>query len=118
MLKPPTEGEFQTLGILWKHVHNFPREQGHSVSTLRSDMTHNQIEIGCDRSGTPNTHKNTSKTTTSRNLDCPFRLYARKYDKSITWTFELRNTEQSHDASENIMRHPALLNSMRKKHPK
>ncbi|MBW0508350.1 hypothetical protein O181_048065 [Austropuccinia psidii MF-1] len=108
MLQPPKEGEFQTLELLWKHLYNFARAQGYSVSTLRSNMTHNQIEIGCDRSGTPNPSKNSSKTVTSRNLDCPFRLYSTKKAKSTTWTVKVGNPEHSHDATENIMAHPAF----------
>ncbi|MBW0468960.1 hypothetical protein O181_008675 [Austropuccinia psidii MF-1] len=110
MLQPPTEGEFQTLELLWQHEHNVDRGQGYAVSTLRSNMTHNQIEIGCDRSGTPNPSKNSSKTVTSRKLDCPFRLYARKYAKKTTWTLKVKNPEHSHDATENIMAHPAFTN--------
>ncbi|MBW0589362.1 hypothetical protein O181_129077 [Austropuccinia psidii MF-1] len=71
-------------------------------------MTHNQIEIGFDRSGTPNLNKNPSKTVTSRKLDCPFRLYARKYAKSTTWTLKVKYFEHSHDATENIMANPAF----------
>ncbi|MBW0573335.1 hypothetical protein O181_113050 [Austropuccinia psidii MF-1] len=71
-------------------------------------MTHNQIEIGCDRSGTPNAKKRPSKTVTSRKLDCPFRLYARQYANSTTWTLKVKNPEHSHDATENIMAHPAF----------
>ncbi|MBW0585011.1 hypothetical protein O181_124726, partial [Austropuccinia psidii MF-1] len=71
-------------------------------------MTHNQIEIGCDRSGTPNANKNPFKTVTSRNLDCHFRSYARKYAKSTTWTLKVKNLEHSHDATEIIMTHPAF----------
>ncbi|MBW0551554.1 hypothetical protein O181_091269 [Austropuccinia psidii MF-1] len=71
-------------------------------------MTHNQIEIGCERSETPNANKNPSKTVTSRKLECPFRLYAIKYAKSTTWTLEVKNPEHSHDATENIMAHPAF----------
>ncbi|MBW0524841.1 hypothetical protein O181_064556 [Austropuccinia psidii MF-1] len=108
MLQHPTEGEFQTLEILWQHVHNFARAQGYAVSTLRSNMTHNQIEIGCDRSGTPNPNKIPSKTATSRKLDFPFRLYARKYAKSTTWTLKVKNPEHSHEATENIMAHPSF----------
>ncbi|MBW0527574.1 hypothetical protein O181_067289 [Austropuccinia psidii MF-1] len=108
MLQPPTEGEFQTLELLLKHVHNVARAQGYAVSTLRSNMTHNQIEIGCDRSGTTNTHKNSSKKITSRNLDCPSILYGIKYAKSTTWTLKVKNPEQSHDATEIIMAHPAF----------
>ncbi|MBW0536597.1 hypothetical protein O181_076312 [Austropuccinia psidii MF-1] len=108
MLKPPTEGEFQTLELSWQHVHNFARAQGYAVSTLRFNMTHNQIEIGCERSGTPNPNKNSFKTVTSQNLDCPFKLYSSKYAKSTTWTPKVKNPEHSHDASENIMAHPAF----------
>ncbi|MBW0566701.1 hypothetical protein O181_106416 [Austropuccinia psidii MF-1] len=71
-------------------------------------MTQNQIEIGCDRSGTPNPIKCPSKTVTSRKLDCPFKLYAREYAKSTTWTLKVKNTEHSHDATENPMAHPAF----------
>ncbi|MBW0525667.1 hypothetical protein O181_065382 [Austropuccinia psidii MF-1] len=107
MLKPPTEGEFQTFELLWQLVHNVSRDQGYAVPTLRSNMTHNQIQIGCDRSGTPNPNKRPSKTVTSRMLDCPFGLYARKYAKSTTWTCKVKNAEHSHDATENIMELPA-----------
>ncbi|MBW0488175.1 hypothetical protein O181_027890 [Austropuccinia psidii MF-1] len=69
-------------------------------------MTHNQIEIGCETSGTPNPNKTSSKTVTSRKIDFPFRRYSRKYAKSSTWTIEVKNTEHSHDATENIMEHP------------
>ncbi|MBW0570830.1 hypothetical protein O181_110545 [Austropuccinia psidii MF-1] len=72
-------------------------------------MTHNQIEIGCDRSGTPNANKNPFKTVTSIKLDFPCRLYARKYAKSTTWTLKVKNSEHSHDATENIMAHPAFM---------
>ncbi|MBW0484200.1 hypothetical protein O181_023915 [Austropuccinia psidii MF-1] len=108
MLQPPNEGEFQTLELLWQHVHNVARAQGYAVSTLSSNMTHNQIEIGCDKSGTPNPHKNSSKTVTSRKVACSFRLYARKYAKSTTCTLKVKNPEHSHDSTENIMAHPAF----------
>ncbi|MBW0536232.1 hypothetical protein O181_075947 [Austropuccinia psidii MF-1] len=108
MLQPPTEGEFQTLELLWQHVHNVARAQGYAAPNLRSDMTHNQVEIGCDRSGMPNANKRPSKTVTSRKIDCPFKLYARKYSKSTTWTLKVKNPERSHDATENIMAHPAF----------
>ncbi|MBW0585319.1 hypothetical protein O181_125034 [Austropuccinia psidii MF-1] len=71
-------------------------------------MTHSQIEIGCDRFGTPNPNKSPSKTVTSRKLDCPFKIYARKYAKTTTWTLKVKNPEHSHDAIENIMAHPAF----------
>ncbi|MBW0460453.1 hypothetical protein O181_000168 [Austropuccinia psidii MF-1] len=70
-------------------------------------MAHNQIEIGCDRSGTPNPNKISSKTVTSRKLDCPFRLYSRKYSKSTTWILKVKSPEHSHDATENNMAHPS-----------
>ncbi|MBW0495544.1 hypothetical protein O181_035259 [Austropuccinia psidii MF-1] len=73
-----------------------------------SNMSHNQIEIGCDRSGTPNANKIPSKTVTSRKLDCTFRLYYRKYAKSTTWTLKVKNSEHIHDSTENIMAHPAF----------
>ncbi|MBW0569493.1 hypothetical protein O181_109208 [Austropuccinia psidii MF-1] len=71
-------------------------------------MTHNQIEIGCDRCGTPNANKNPSKKVTSRKLECTFRLYYRKYSKSTTWTLKVKNPENSHDAAEIIMAHPSF----------
>ncbi|MBW0509154.1 hypothetical protein O181_048869 [Austropuccinia psidii MF-1] len=108
MLQTPTEGELQTLEPFWEQVHNVAREKGYSVSTSRSNMTHNPIEIGCDRSGTPNSHTNSSKTVNSRKLDCPFRLYDRKYAKSTTWTLKVKNPEHKHEATETIMAHPAL----------
>ncbi|MBW0488403.1 hypothetical protein O181_028118 [Austropuccinia psidii MF-1] len=108
MLQPPTEGKFQTLEPLPQHVHNVARAQGYALSTLRSNMTHNQIEIGFDRSGTPNSTQNPSKTVTSRKLDSPFRIYSRKYAKSTTRTLKVKNPEHSHDATENIMAHPAF----------
>ncbi|MBW0584809.1 hypothetical protein O181_124524 [Austropuccinia psidii MF-1] len=107
MLQPPTEGEFKTLEPLWQHVNNVARAQGYAVSTLRSNMTQNQIEICCERSGTPNSNKTPSKTVNSRKLDCPFRLYARNYAKSTTWTLKVKNPEHSNNTIENIMAHPA-----------
>ncbi|MBW0577421.1 hypothetical protein O181_117136 [Austropuccinia psidii MF-1] len=71
-------------------------------------MTHNQIEIGGDRYGIPNANKSPFKTVTSRKLDCPFRLYARKYAKSTTWTLKVKNPEHCHDTTENNMAHPAF----------
>ncbi|MBW0520383.1 hypothetical protein O181_060098 [Austropuccinia psidii MF-1] len=67
-------------------------------------MTHNQIKIGCNRSGTPNTNKTSSKAVNSRKVDCPFRLYAKK----TTWTLKVKNPEHSHDSTENIKAHPAF----------
>ncbi|MBW0549964.1 hypothetical protein O181_089679 [Austropuccinia psidii MF-1] len=104
MVQPPTEGKFQTLELLLQHFHNVARAQGYAVSTLRFNMTHNQMEIGCDRSGTPNPNKNSSKTVTSRNLDYSFRLYAKK----TTWNLQVKNPEHSHNAPENIMAHCAF----------
>ncbi|MBW0492835.1 hypothetical protein O181_032550 [Austropuccinia psidii MF-1] len=74
-------------------------------------MTQKQIEIGCDRSGTPNLHKNTSKAVTLRNLDCSFRLYEIKYANSTTWTLKSKNPEHSHYAIENIRAHTSFRNS-------
>ncbi|MBW0480618.1 hypothetical protein O181_020333 [Austropuccinia psidii MF-1] len=108
MLQLSTGSEIQTLELLWEHVHNVARAQGYAVSTLRSNMTHNKIEIGCERSGTPNPNKSSSKTVTSRKLDCPFKIYARKYANSTTWTLKVKNPEHSHDTTENIMAHPAF----------
>ncbi|MBW0461187.1 hypothetical protein O181_000902 [Austropuccinia psidii MF-1] len=71
-------------------------------------MTHNQIQIGFDRSETTNPRKNTSKTDTSRKLDCPCRLYARKYAKSTTWIPKVKIPEHSNDSTKNIMEHPAF----------
>ncbi|MBW0466190.1 hypothetical protein O181_005905 [Austropuccinia psidii MF-1] len=71
-------------------------------------MTHNQVEIGCDRSGTPNPHIRSSKTVTSRNIDCLFRLYVRKYSNSTTWTLKVKKPEHCHDATENTMSHLAF----------
>ncbi|MBW0543680.1 hypothetical protein O181_083395 [Austropuccinia psidii MF-1] len=85
MLPPPLEGK------------------GYAVSTLRSHITHNRIELDCDRSGATNPNKSSSKKVTSRKLDFPFKLYARKYAKSNTWTLKVKNTEPSHDATSNIM---------------
>ncbi|MBW0570149.1 hypothetical protein O181_109864 [Austropuccinia psidii MF-1] len=108
MLKPPTEGEFQTFELPWKNVYDFSRAQGYSVSTLRYNMTHNQIVIGCDRYGTPTSHKNTSKTVTSIKLDCPIKIYCREYAKSTPWTPKFKDPEHNHDATENIRAHPAF----------
>ncbi|MBW0592386.1 hypothetical protein O181_132101 [Austropuccinia psidii MF-1] len=107
-MQPPTEGKFQTLEPLWQHMHKVARAQGYPVSTLRSNMTQKQIEIGCDRCGILNSNKNPSKTVTSGKLDCPFRLYARKYAKSTTWTLKVKNPEHCHHATEGIMAHPAF----------
>ncbi|MBW0484053.1 hypothetical protein O181_023768 [Austropuccinia psidii MF-1] len=71
-------------------------------------MTHNKIQIGCDRSGTPNTHKNSSKTVNSRKIDGPFRLHVRKHSKSTTWTLIVKNPDHSNDANEDIMAHTDL----------
>ncbi|MBW0581578.1 hypothetical protein O181_121293 [Austropuccinia psidii MF-1] len=71
-------------------------------------MTQNQIEIGCDRSGTPDPSKNSSKTVTSRKLHCPFRIYSRKYGKSTIWTLKVKNPEHGHDSAANIMAHPSF----------
>ncbi|MBW0530516.1 hypothetical protein O181_070231 [Austropuccinia psidii MF-1] len=71
-------------------------------------MTHNQIERGFGRSGTPNPHKNTSKTVISRNFDCPFMLYGINYSKSTTWTLKVKSPEHSNDSTENIMANPAF----------
>ncbi|MBW0546920.1 hypothetical protein O181_086635 [Austropuccinia psidii MF-1] len=108
MLQPPTEGEFHTLEHLWNHVHNVSRAQGYAVSPLRSNIPQKQIEIGCDRSETPNPNKNSSQKVTSRSLDCPFRFYSRKYAQKSAWTFKVKDPEKSHDATENIMAHPAF----------
>ncbi|MBW0467672.1 hypothetical protein O181_007387 [Austropuccinia psidii MF-1] len=117
MLQPPLKVNFRHLSIFGR-MHNVAKEQGYSVSTLRSNMTHNQIEIGCYMSGTPNPHKKTPKTVTSRKLDCQFRCYARKYGKSTTWTLKVKSPEHSYNATENIMAHPSFreFNEQAKSH--
>ncbi|MBW0565395.1 hypothetical protein O181_105110 [Austropuccinia psidii MF-1] len=71
-------------------------------------MTQNQIEIGCDRYGTTNPNKKSSKAVTSRKLDFPLRLYAKKYANHATWNLQVKNPEHRHDATDNIMEHPAF----------
>ncbi|MBW0470114.1 hypothetical protein O181_009829 [Austropuccinia psidii MF-1] len=71
-------------------------------------MTHNKIEIGCDRSGTPNPNKNSSKAVSSRKIDYPFRLHAKKYSKTTTWTLKFKNADHSDDSNQDIMAHPDL----------
>ncbi|MBW0494860.1 hypothetical protein O181_034575 [Austropuccinia psidii MF-1] len=71
-------------------------------------MSHNHNETGCDRSGTPNPNKNSSKTVPSRKLYSPFRIYARKYAKSTIWTLKVKNPENSYNATEIIMAQPAF----------
>ncbi|MBW0590829.1 hypothetical protein O181_130544 [Austropuccinia psidii MF-1] len=105
MLQPPFD---QILELLWQQVHNVSRSQGYAVSTLGSNMTHNQIEICCDRYGTPNPNKNSTKTVTARKLDFPIRLYYRKYANITTWTLKVKDPEHGHDGTENIMAHPAF----------
>ncbi|MBW0557348.1 hypothetical protein O181_097063 [Austropuccinia psidii MF-1] len=108
MLQPPSAGEFQTLELLFQHLNNAFKDQGYSFSTLRSNITHNPIEIACDRSRTHNLYKNFSKTFTSRKPDWQFRIYARKCVESTTWTLEVKNPEHSHDATENIISYAAF----------
>ncbi|MBW0559882.1 hypothetical protein O181_099597 [Austropuccinia psidii MF-1] len=71
-------------------------------------MSQNQIEIGCDKSETPNSHKNSSKAITSINFDHPLRLDERKYSKITTWTLKVENPEGSQDATKNVMANPAF----------
>ncbi|MBW0477752.1 hypothetical protein O181_017467 [Austropuccinia psidii MF-1] len=109
MIQLPSEGKFQPLELLWKHVHNVSREQGYAMSTLRSNMTHNKFSIGGDRSGTPNSHRKSSKKVTLRNIDCAFIICARRHSKCTTLTLKVKRPAHSHDATESIMLHPHFV---------
>ncbi|MBW0584781.1 hypothetical protein O181_124496 [Austropuccinia psidii MF-1] len=48
------------------------------------------------------------KQSPQESLTFPFVIFARKYAKSTTWTLKVKTPEHSHDATENIMAHPAF----------
>lgn len=109
-MEPPTEQIFDSRDLLIASVRQHALSQGYAVTTIRS-ITDKYIYLGCDRGGTyrdrvnaPNGAKR--RTTTTRRIGCPFKLYGKMLldDK---WELQVQNPNHNHTADDNMIGHSA-----------
>ncbi|KAL5704010.1 hypothetical protein ACHQM5_022490 [Ranunculus cassubicifolius] len=109
MLSPPTRS-FHSRDELLQYVRNFSISQGYAT-TIRDSKTDKYVTIGCDRGGTYRNRMNTSmedrkRKTSSRLIDCPFRIKGIKVDGG-SWVIQTKNGTHNHEASRDMAGHPS-----------
>lgn len=108
-MEPPTEQIFDNRDLLIASVRQHAVSQGYAITTIRS-ITEKNIYLGCDRGGTYHDRVNAPegakrRTTTTRRIGCPFKLYRKKIigDK---WELQVQNPNHNHAADNNMIGHP------------
>ena len=108
-MEPPTEKIFDSRDLLVASVRQHAVSQGYAITTIRSIIEKN-IYLGCDRGGTYHDRVNAPegtkrRTTTTRRIGCPFKLYGKKIigDK---WELQIQNPNHNHTADNNMIGHP------------
>ena len=109
-MEPPTEQIFDSRDSLTASVRQHALSQGYAITTIRS-ITDKYIYLGCDRGGTYRDRVNAPegakrRTTTTRRIGCPFKLYGKKLldDK---WELQVQNPNHNHTADDNMIGHSA-----------
>ena len=108
-MEPPTEQIFDSRDLLIASVRQHALSQGYAITTVRS-ITEKYIYLGCDRGGTYRDRLNAPegakrRTTTTRRIGCPFKLYGKKIinDK---WELQVQTPNHNHAADNNMIGHP------------
>jgi hypothetical protein len=109
-MEPPTEQIFDSRDLLIASVRQHALSQGYAVTTIRS-ITDKYIYLGCDRGGTYRDRVNAPdgakrRTTTTRRIGCPFKLYGKMlFDDK--WELQVQNRNHNHTADDNMIGHSA-----------
>jgi hypothetical protein len=108
-MEPPMEQVFETREQLLASIQEHALSYGYAITTIRSNRDRN-ISLGCDRGGVYHDYINAPdrakrRKTSTRRIDCPFRLYAKKL-RSDQWEIQVRNPNHNHEADDNIIAHP------------
>jgi hypothetical protein len=104
------EQVFETREQLLASIQEHALSHGYAITTIRSNRDRN-ISLGCDRGGVYYDHINAldgakRRKTSTRRIDCPFRLYAKKLIASNQWEIQVRNPNHNHEADDNMIAHP------------
>jgi hypothetical protein len=109
-MEPPIEQVFDTREQLLASIQQHALSHGYAITTIRSARDRN-ISLGCDRGGVYKDHINAldgakRRKTSTRRIDCPFRLYAKKLIDTDQWEIQVRNPNHNHEADDNMIGHP------------
>jgi hypothetical protein len=108
-MEPLMEQVFETREQLLASIQEHALSHGYAITTIRSNRDRN-ISLGCDRGGVYYDHINAldgakRRKTSTRRIDCPFRLYAKKLIASNQWEIQVRNPNHNHEADDNMIAH-------------
>ena len=102
---PPPPAEYENAELLFKSIQKFANSEGYGTLVKKRTRKDRQGELKnmtlrCDRGGTYNNISNLTEETRQRSrstrlINCPFELYAAKYNG--IWSFEIRNENHNHD---------------------
>ena len=105
-MEPPNEQIFDSRDLMVVFVRQHALSQGYAITTIRS-IKDKYIYLGCDRGGTYRDRVNAPegskrRTTTTRRIGCPFKLYGKKLldDK---WMLHVQNGDHNHAADDNMV---------------
>src|ERR1044071_1780371 len=110
---PPPSAEYQSAEELFQNAQTFANSQGYILVKKRTCKDRRgelkNMTLRCDRGGVYNNSSNLTEGTRKRHkgtrlIDCPFELYAARYNR--IWHLEIRNANHNHDCSEDISGHP------------
>jgi hypothetical protein len=109
-MEPPTEQVFDTREQLLASIQQHALTHGYAITTISSSRDRN-ITLGCDRGGVYHDRVNAPegakrRKTSTKRIDCPFRLYAKKLTASNQWEIQVRNPSHNHEADDNMIAHP------------
>ena len=111
-MEPPIEQDFETREQLLTSIRQHALSHGYAITIINSAKERN-ICLGCDRGGVYHDHIDASegskrRKTSTRRMNCPFRLYAKKLVDSNQWEIQVRNPSHNHEADDNMIGHPTV----------
>ena len=100
------EQVFETREQLLASIQQHALSHGYAISTIRSNRDRN-ISLGYDRGGIYHDHINAPdrakrRKTSTRRINCPFRLYTKKLINSNQWELQVRDPTHNHKANNMI----------------
>ncbi|CAG8702825.1 5351_t:CDS:2, partial [Ambispora leptoticha] len=106
----PSSATYESADELFKNVQSIANSQGYVLikKRTRRDRYGNlkNMTLRCNRGGVYNSSGKLQRQTSTRLIDCPFELYAARYEN--LWHAEIRNSNHSHDPSEDLSGHPMV----------
>ena len=104
-LQPPAEGDYASLGDLEQTVQAHAKRHGYAVNRGRSrndpkTNTLKKVVIECSRSGPSRQRGTTTKQTSTKKCDCPFKLNGTYYISTGVWTLTVIHGGHNHEGAE------------------